>query len=285
MVRVMGGVTTWGVLVSATSRGAVETALDTGEITRIARGRYSLPAADEALVLAARTHGVVCLTSAALSLGWAVKTVPDPPHIALPKHRRLSAELRAAVAPYWIDLGPDDIRGLGTTETRTLEMCGRTLPFDEALAIADSALREGYPTAALRELAELARGPGSAQLRRVAACADPRAANPFESVLRAIALDVDGLRVTPQVPLRTVLGTHARPDLVDDDLRIVIEADSFEWHGDRAALRRDARRYDALAVSGWLVLRFAWEDVMHDPDWVRRVLQAATDRRTDRLVG
>ena len=55
---------------------------------------------------------------------------------------------------------------------------------------------------------------------------------------------------------------------------MVLEADSFEWHGDRAALRRDAKRYNLLVVEGWLVLRFAWEDVMFDPDYVRQVLVA-----------
>ena len=61
---------------------------------------------------------------------------------------------------------------------------------------------------------------------------------------------------------------------MDEDLGVVLEADSFEWHGDRAALRRDARRYDLMVVNGWLVLRFAWEDVMFDQDHVRSVLVA-----------
>ena len=55
---------------------------------------------------------------------------------------------------------------------------------------------------------------------------------------------------------------------------MILEADSFEWHGDRAALRRDARRYNLLVVDGWIVLRFAWEDVMFDPAYVREVLVA-----------
>ncbi len=56
-----------------------------------------------------------------------------------------------------------------------------------------------------------------------------------------------------------------RPDLVDERLGIILEADSFAWHGSRAALRRDAKRYDEFVVRGWLVLRFAWEDVMSRP--------------------
>lgn len=109
------------------------------------------------------------------------------------------------------------------------------------------------------------------------ACAE--AANPFESVLRAIALDVVGLDVRPQIPIYDP-GFLGRPDLVDERLQIVIEADSFEWHGGRVALRRDAQRYNALVVHGWLVLRFAWEDVMFQPTMVQGVLEAAVAERT-----
>jgi very-short-patch-repair endonuclease len=94
-------------------------------------------------------------------------------------------------------------------------------------------------------------------------------------VLRATALDVEGLSVRPQVRIGQV-----RPDLVDEELRIVLEADSFEWHGSRSALRRDARRYNLLIIDGWLVLRFAWEDVMFDQSYVRAVLVNVVARRT-----
>ena len=37
--------------------------------------------------------------------------------------------------------------------------------------------------------------------------------------------------------------------------RLILEADSFEWHGSRRALVRDARRYNNFVIAGWLVLR------------------------------
>jgi len=156
----------------------------------------------------------------------------------------------------------------------TLAHCLRRLPFDEALAIADSALRAGVPRSILNRVADEAKGPGSPQMRRVADCASADAANPFESALRAIALDVPGLSVEPQVTIREP-DMVARPDLVDRRLRIVLEADSYEWHGGRAQLSADARRYDLLVVNGWLVLRFSYEHVMTQPEFVRRVLAAA----------
>jgi very-short-patch-repair endonuclease len=211
--------------------------------------------------------------------------VPDMPQVAVPKDRRLDPEARAGIQLIWRDLGDHDVEGLCTTREKTLEICGRRLPFDEALAVFDSALRHGFSRTELGRLSESARGPGSARLRRVAGLADHRAANPFESVLRAIALDVPGLRVEPQVRIRGELGLDVRPDLMDRRRRIVLEADSFGWHGDRSALRRDSRRYDLLVVNGWVVLRFSWEDVMHDQAWVRTVLASAVERTERCSVG
>jgi very-short-patch-repair endonuclease len=224
VLRILGGVASRSVLLGATSRAALEAALSDGSVVRIARGRYALPEAHEGLVVATRAGGVVCLASAALSYGWAVKTVPVLPHVALPKHRRLADGVREQLVPHWIDLDDSDLEGAATSQAKTLEMCGRWLPFDVA-----------------------------------------------------------GLTVRPQVTVcGEVMGLHARPDLVDEDLRLVLEADSFEWHGDRVALRDDARRYDLMVVNGWRVLRFAWEDVMFDQAWVREVLTAAVAERTQR---
>ncbi|WP_322921800.1 DUF559 domain-containing protein [Nocardioides renjunii] len=281
LMPVLGGVASRRMLVNVTSRRALDDALRAGELVRVGRGRYAVPAVHAGTELALKVSGHVCLVSAALEHGWRVKLVPERPQVAVPKDRRVDAATRALVELSWVDLHDGHTEGLCTTEAKTLEMCGRRLPFDEALSIADSALREGFPRQALLDLARTARGPGSARLRRVAEVADGRAANPFESVLRAIAVDLPGLDVEPQVTVRGDLGLVARSDLVDRRLRLVLEADSFEWHGDRAALRRDARRYDLLVANGWQVLRFAWEDVMHDQAWVRSVLYA-TVARTER---
>ena len=68
-----------------------------------------------------------------------------------------------------------------------------------------------------------------------------------------------------------------RPDLVDVTRNLVLEADSFSWHGSRAALRQDCRRYNRLVIAGWRVLRFAWEDVMHERDQTRSVLASVAE--------
>jgi very-short-patch-repair endonuclease len=211
-----------------------------------------------------------------------VRTVPDKPDVTVARNRRLSAEQRRDVNLHWADLADDDLDGHRTSADRTLVDCLRSLPLPEALAVADSALREGMSGEHLLAVARDARGPGSPRIRHVASLADGRAKNPFESSLRAICFDVDGLEVVPQVP---IYDPHwlGRPDLVDVRLRIVLEADSFEWHGSRHALKRDARRYNALVAAGWLVLRFSWEDVMFEPELVAETLRAVVKRRTEVL--
>jgi very-short-patch-repair endonuclease len=204
------------------------------------------------------------------------------PDVIVPRNRKVTAEQARGVTIHRVNLLSGDRIDAVTSQERTLCDCLRGLPFDEALCVADSALREGFPRARLRALARDARGPGSGQMKRVASLACADAAGPFETCLRSIAIDVPGLEVRPQVAIYDprFLG---RPDLVDERLRIVLEADSFEWHGSRAALRRDARRYNAFVVRGWLVLRFVYEDVMFHPLEVRAVLMAAVAERTEQL--
>jgi very-short-patch-repair endonuclease len=266
----LGGVATRASLLRLVSRGELQRALSAGQIVRVARGRYTLPELTAALSIAAKVNGALCLTDAALYHGWEIKEVCDKPHIVVPKWRSIPGCHPASI--HRVNLRRDQISGMATSPETTLEQCMRWLPFDEALVIADSALRHGFPPDDLRRIAQRGKGPRSPQMRRVAREASPLAANPFESVLRAIALDVRGLSVEPQV----WVSPEVRCDLVDSRLRVVLEADSFEWHGGRSALARDARRYNLLVTQGWLVLRFSWEDVMYDPRYVRDVLLAVT---------
>lgn len=184
----------------------------------------------------------------------------------------------------WRQVDPDDVvRGIVTDPYRTVIDCAKDLPFAEALAIADSALRHGLERDRLVERAARLSTTGRQRAMRVVDAADARAANPLESVLRAIALDVPGLDVEPQVTIAD-RGFRGRPDLVDRRRRLVLEADSFAFHGTRQALRRDCERYNALVIRGWTVIRFAWEHVMYQPDYVRSVLLALVGGPTGRAA-
>lgn len=285
-----GGVADASLLEHLTSRRRLRTAVESGKVVRLTRGRYALPDADEARRAAARLSGVASHRSAALLHGWELKSRPALPSVTVPRGRKVEPWRRTGVHLRWRHLEDDDVWMGQTRAGRTVVDCAKDLPFDEALTVADSALRHSNVTSdLLQRLADEVPTNGRTHALRVARHATGLAANPFESVLRAIALDVPGLDLHPQVVIDED-GWVGRPDLVDVERRIVVEADSFEFHGRRSALRRDCVRYNALTLRGWLVLRFSWEHVMFQPGYVAECLRTATvlrplGRATSPLTG
>ncbi|CAN5480516.1 DUF559 domain-containing protein [soil metagenome] len=265
----LGGVAEAATLTRLTSRARLRAASERGDVVRDGTGHYALPGADASLRKARELSAVLCLDSAARHHGWKLKHVPATPAVAVPRQRKVTAARRHGVRLVYADLEAHEVDGPATTPLRTVLDCAARLGFDEALAVADSALRSGAGTSReLRLAAEQVPTRYRRRCLRVAEHATPLADNPFESVLRALALDVPGLRVEPQV---TVPGI-GRPDLLDRRLRLVVEADSFEFHGRRQQLTRDCRRYNAFVTQGWRVVRFSWEQVMFEPDYVTEVL-------------
>ncbi|MFL6155324.1 MAG: hypothetical protein ACJ72D_04505, partial [Marmoricola sp.] len=156
--------------------------------------------------------------------------------------------------------------------------CMRNLPLDEAVPIVDSAVRAGDVTVReLRSIARSLRGRGRVRAMGVAAMASGLAANPYESTLRAIASTIPGLAARPQRPVR-IAGRTYNPDLLDERLGIAVEAESFAWHGETAALSRDCARYNAFVNAGLIVVRFSWWQVMLTPAYVVEVLVGAVRR-------
>ena len=241
-----------------TTRRRLRRAVARGRVVRLSRGRYALPTADDARRIASRLTAIVCLRSAAAH-----------PELMVRRGRKLSAEQREGVAIHWANVADDQVVDGVTTPLRTVVDCARLLPFDEALAIADSALRSGLVTRAELDATDV-RGAGADAVRRVLRHADRRAANPFESVLRALCIEA-GFVVEPQAAVDLGTGT-IHPDLVCHVLRMAFEADSWSFHASRRAHRRDCVRYNLLVINGWRVLRFTWEQVMHDQAYVRWVL-------------
>jgi very-short-patch-repair endonuclease len=177
-------------------------------------------------------------------------------------------------------LPDDDVDQGVTTPVRTVLDCASTMPFRDALAIADSALSRSFirEQATLIGAAECTRGPGRTRRIRVGRLADWRADNPFESTLRAILLEAGITGFEPQLRIRLRHRT-IYVDLGNEHLKIVIEADSFEFHGTRDALKRDTERYGELAAEGWIVLRFTYEHVMWRQDYVLEQIGVALRSR------
>lgn len=272
-VTILGGACTRSVLVARCGRAEVDRALRSGVLVRVARGRYALSTASAAVTAAATLGGVLSMRSAAQRHGWGQKQVPELPDVTFPRTHHLPSGARRLVVPHWSDIAPEDIVDGATGIRRTLVDCMRMLRLDESLPILDSALRAGDVTKdELLAIARSMRGRGRTRAIEVATLATARAVNPYESTLRALAATVPGLEVVAQMPIRVSERLVLHPDLADAALGVVIEAESFEWHGKAAALTRDCVRYNAFTVRGWIVVRFSWYQVMFEPAYVLGVL-------------
>ncbi len=275
-LRLLGGVASRSAVIAASSRRRLRTALATGAIVRV-RGRdlLSLPPDHTAAAAAITLGGIVSHTSAARAHGWAVLDLPErpiittDPRVALPDDADGLADVVVRRVPV------RDLDGIRTAPLRTVLDCARDLPFAAALTVADSALRDCSVTyAELLAAAETVPRRERERVRRVLAHADGRAANPFESELRAHCIEV-GLAVLPQWEVKAA-GLTLHPDLASPLLGIAIEAESWAHHGEkREDFVSDVVRYNALAGAGWTVLRFTWEQVRFNPRYVRNTLTAA----------
>ena len=80
----------------------------------------------------------------------------------------------------------------------------------------------------------------------------------------------------PEVNVR--LGPY-EVDFLWRDLRLIVETDDIATHHTRRAFAADRRRDVELSMSGYLVLRFTWADVVERPEWVVAALRYAVSSR------
>jgi very-short-patch-repair endonuclease len=268
VLRHLDGAASRADLLRHTTRRALDRAVADQRIERVARGRFALATLPSAMKTATALSGVLSHQNAAEF--WLMKTVAKSTtvHVTVPPRAHRPAQ--KGVTLHYASTSDESV----TSPLRTVLDCARTMPFREGLAIADSALRANLVTK--EELLDAATRLTNRGIRRaltVVRHSTPEAANPFESALRAesIVAGLDGF--VPQLVICED-GLEYRVDLGDALLRLVAEADSFEYHGTPIALERDCRRYDELVSRGWLVLRFSWGQVMFAPSWVRDKLVA-----------
>jgi very-short-patch-repair endonuclease len=261
----LGGIGSTADILRLTTRKRLRRAVAARAVIHVSRGRYALPSADLARGTAAQIDGHLRLLSAAAHWGWETKWPARYPQLGVAEKpdEPIDAEL------FVTDVPRRAIDGWATGKVRTVLDCAAELPFDEALAVADSALRHEDVT---REELGAAMG-DDPRVRRVVAHATPLAANPFESVLRAILIEA-GIEVVPQWET-TLDGVTYHPDLAEPFAAVAIEANSWTHHASKAEHDADCVRYNALVVGGWTVLRFTWEQVMFSPHVVVATVRAA----------
>jgi very-short-patch-repair endonuclease len=212
-------------------------------------------------------HASLSHESACAALGIEL-LAPGSPCLTVPRSRS------RVVVPGWqvirADVAAADrehVNGLPcTAAARTVADLSRSRCLTEAVVAGDSALRNHLVCAPdlLQRLAQ-ARGRRAGASRAVGRALDPLAGSVLETLLRLVLRDA-GLRPVSQHVICDRDGSFvARVDFCWPEQRLVVEADGFAFHADRAAYRKDRERLNALERLGWRVLRFTWEDVRSRP--------------------
>ena len=277
------GVVSWTELRRAgVPSAAVSRAVSRGRLIRHGRGLYrvgGISDGEACRAAALALGGTLSHTSAARIWGL---DVPDAEgvHVTVRRNRSAAAP---AVRVHRRDLHTDEWElydGVPVTSVlRTILDCASWLELREGVAVADSALRQGLcGIEELQTTAAAARGPGSGRQRRVASLADFRSESVLETLLRVL-LVLAGLAPTHlQLVVLDEGRFVARVDMAVWWARLLIEADGVRFHASREARRRDQHKDHAFLQLGWTCLRFGWDDVLHDPDYVVAVVRQELER-------
>lgn len=263
------------------TRSGLETALRSGHLVRLQRGVYGLGLPegwDVTRAAAICLRATVSHDSAALL--WGMEMVHRPA-ARVTVGRDHSRRTYPGVEVHRSAVRATVVRGVATTDPlRTVLDCARVLDLPDAVVVADSALRRGL--VGIEELQAAARttsGPGATRVRRAVRLADPASGSVLESLLRVL-LTLNGLAPPrTQYELREGGQVQARVDFAWPREKLIVEADGFAYHRDRSDYRRDRRRANLCCRLGWRLLRFSWEDVRHDPDYVLDAVRQELGRR------
>ncbi len=178
----------------------------------------------------------------------------------------------------------DDIQV--TTPARTVVDMARSVDFEQAVVIGDSALRKGLTTAdeLRRHLGRAPHRPGSRKAAKVIEFLDGRSESVAESRCR-VAFRRAGLPdPEPQAQVCTDDGACVgRVDFLFAELGVIVEFDGKVKYQSELRGRRTAEqvviaekiREDQLRALGWLVVRLTWADLEDPVELVRRIRAAA----------
>lgn len=237
----------------------IRRAVDAGQLERIRRSWLVSAECSPARRAAAEVSGrVTCVTAASQLHLW---SVVDPKiHLAVPStSSRVSAPTRVM---HWAS-GPAPVARFAVDDPilNVLYHVARCLEPAEATAIWESALRKTLVTLPqLRRTAWHSTAAG-AVLEMVGALSDSGVETAFLRICRSC-----GVPVRQQV----VIDGHPVDALIGE--RLVVQLDGFEFHGSAKDRRRDLRQDARLALLGYTVLRFDYQQVMFDAAYVQQTI-------------
>jgi hypothetical protein len=169
-------------------------------------------------------------------------------------------------------------RGVAATSPEaTAARLAAALPRDAAVVAVDQLIATGaVDLAGVRRHAALARGPGSARARTVAALADGLAESPQETRLRLLVGRSSLPAPVAQYTVRDDGRFVARVDFAWPEQKVALEYDGL-WHAEAGQFARDRQRLNRLQAAGWRVVFVTAAD-LHDPARLIAVIAAELAR-------
>jgi predicted transcriptional regulator of viral defense system len=268
-----------------------------GDLVQLRRGVYATKSAVKwAETDRVKRHALHVLTARATAGRDAVASyqsaavlhrldlLKSPPvgHVTLtvPPSRRWERAQSAAVVFHSAELPPEHLTKLYnlllTTPARTVADLARTLPFTDAVVVADSALHQEKATKAeLSAILDSAtRWPGVKQARRVTEFADERAESPLESAARVV---FDQLGLDPPELQATIFTPNDafRVDFLWPEHKVVVEADGLAKFDDPRTAIKQFDRDRRLRDVGCKVVHFTWRELFETPELVIRRIREA----------
>jgi hypothetical protein len=163
-----------------------------------------------------------------------------------------------------------------TTAGRTVVDLARTLPFMDAVVVADSALNgEKTTRPELHQVLKACAGwPGARRARRVIDFADERAESPLESAARVVfeqyGLEPPELQATIHGPAFAF-----RVDFRWRGQQVIAEADGLVKYNDRKDLLAERERDHLFREAGYTVVHFTWRELFQTPEVVITRIRSA----------
>lgn len=168
-----------------------------------------------------------------------------------------------------------------TTLERTVFDCARTLPFESAVILGDSASRNGCNMALVWEMANSMTGRrGVARSRKVLLAINGLSESPGETRTRLIIAQMPIEQPELQAELLAT-GFLYRPDFLWRRYKLIVEFDGdikyFAYKSTPEALVQERKRERRLMEEGWRFVRLTWAD-LSEPDLVKlRILKAIAE--------
>jgi hypothetical protein len=169
-----------------------------------------------------------------------------------------------------------------TTAARTVTDLARTLPFMDAVVVADSALNQEKTTKPelLQALERSTGWPGVRQARRALEFADERAESPLESAARVVFAEAGLDPPELQVTIHGEQGQQfaARVDFLWRAQKVIAEADRLVKYNDRDDLLNERERDHQLREAGYIAVHFTWREIFQTPELVIARIRTALAR-------